>query len=118
MAVKGNKNAVKSKDWERALRTELHFYENKEQGVEKGTALKHIAKKCVEQALGGDKEARHEIANRLDGKPREHVEIDYTQRLAEEMTDDELLQVIRNPGGGGDPAADEAQREEDPSGLH
>jgi hypothetical protein len=117
-APKGNKNAVKAKEWERALKAELHHFEDKDRKVERGTALGHIARKCIKQALDGDKDARQEIANRLDGKPREHVEIDYTQRLAEEMTDDELLQVIRNTGGSGDSASDEAQRPEDTAGIH
>jgi hypothetical protein len=117
-AQKGNKNAVKAKEWERALKAELHHYEDKDRKVERGTALAAIAKKCIEQALDGDKDARTEIANRLDGKPREHVEIDYTQRLAEELTDDELIQIVRDARGSSDPAADEAQRTEDPSGIH
>ena len=117
-APKGNKNALKAKEWERALKVELHHFEDKERKVEKGHALACIARKCIEQALDGDKDARTEIANRLDGKAREHVEIDYTQRLAQELTDDELLQVIRDARRGGDSASDEAQRAEDPAGLH
>lgn len=116
----GNKNGRKSKDWERHLRAELHFYEDDK--IKKGEALAKIARRVVEDALSDVFEVRHaarqEIANRLDGKPREHVDVDFTQRLAEELTDDELLNIIRNEGGGGDRAADEAVSEEDPSGLH
>lgn len=114
----GNKNAVKAKDWERALRTELHHYEDKDRGIAKGTALANIAKKCVEQALNGDKDARSEIANRLDGKAREHVDVDFTHRLAQELTDDELLNILRNEARGGDGTAAEATGSEDPAGLH
>lgn len=38
--------------------------------------LAPIADKVVLAAKGGDFEAIHEIANRLDGKPSEHVHID------------------------------------------
>lgn len=63
----GNQNARKAKDWENALRRVLVQYES--DSVPKGHALSKIAEACVIQAMAGDKDARTEIANRLDGKP-------------------------------------------------
>jgi ribosomal protein L17 len=81
-APKGNKNASKTKDWEHTLRRVLTSFELKgedaESTIKRGEALRKIAERCVMQALAGDKDARQEIANRLDGKPSEHVQIDQT----------------------------------------
>lgn len=82
-AQKGNKNACKTKDWEHTLRRVLTSFEfkneNGETTIKRGEALAKIAEVCVRQAIAGDKDARQEIANRLDGKPSEHVQIDLTQ---------------------------------------
>ncbi len=67
----GNKNARKAKDWENALRRVLTQYAT--DAVPQGEALAVIARTCVEQAMAGDKDARTEIANRLDGKPAQIV---------------------------------------------
>jgi hypothetical protein len=67
-APHGNQNAKKAKDWENALRRVLAQYENVEAKISKGEALTKIAEQCVVQAIAGDKDARAEIANRLDGK--------------------------------------------------
>lgn len=73
-APRGNQNARKGKDWETALRKALARYEDV--NVPKGQALLKIAEGCVAQALAGDKDARIEIANRLDGKPAQPVDGD------------------------------------------
>lgn len=109
----GNKNATKRQPWRRALDRELAQYEAT--GVPRGEALSKIAIKCIEQALDGCPIARAEIANRLDGKPKEHVEHDFSARLAQELTDDELQNIARR---GGDGAAAEAGGAEEPSELH
>jgi hypothetical protein len=70
-APKGNKNAVKSKPWEDALRRALSRAGN---SVQKG--LNPIADKVVALAMDGDLDAIREIACRLDGKPTEHVHIE------------------------------------------
>lgn len=64
----GNQNARKAKDWENALRRVLAQYETADGVVKRGEALAKIAEQCVVQAIAGDKDARGEIANRLDGK--------------------------------------------------
>jgi hypothetical protein len=67
-APAGNKNARKAKDWENALRRVLAQYESEDGKIPRGEALAKIAEQCVVQAIAGDKDARAEIANRLDGK--------------------------------------------------
>ncbi len=65
-APKGNSNAKKGSEWRNALRHALETYSSDD--VKKGTALARIAKKVVESALEGDKDAWTELGNRLDGK--------------------------------------------------
>ncbi len=69
----GNRNAAKSKDWANALRWVAENYECESRNITKGQALREIAKTCFEQALAGDKDARAEIGNRLDGKAPQPV---------------------------------------------
>lgn len=71
-APEGNNNAGKGKEWKEALRYAVLNYEAPQ--IERGKALKLIAKKVVEKALEGDKDAIQEIGNRLDGKPVQAVE--------------------------------------------
>lgn len=80
-AQRGNNNATKSKDWEGALKRVLATLELKDKAtgevtIARGEALRKIAETCVMQALAGDKDARQEIANRVDGKPTEHVQVE------------------------------------------
>lgn len=69
----GNKNGSKAKDWENAIRWAAENYENAEAGITRGQALRKIAEMCIIQALAGDKDARAEIGNRLDGKPTQPI---------------------------------------------
>lgn len=71
-APKGNQNAAKGARWRDALERALDSYSSGT--IAEGRALFAIAKKVVEQAIEGDKDARAEIANRLDGKPTEYRE--------------------------------------------
>lgn len=116
-APKGNRHAAKDRIWRRALNEELKKYEA--EGIKPGEALNAIAKLCVSDALASDPDvraaARIEIANRLDGKPTEHVVAEFTNALAEELSDEELLSIAR---GSGDRAVEEAGSPEDNSGLH
>jgi len=69
---KGNKLAVggrKEKPWRDALMVAL---KDEQHG---GLALRMIADRCVAQAVIGDKDARKEIADRLDGKAVQATEI-------------------------------------------
>lgn len=67
----GNDNAAKNKPWAEALRKALIQYESKD--IKQGEALAKVAAVTVELALAGDKDARQEIGNRLDGKPHQTV---------------------------------------------
>ena len=91
-AALGSKNRAKGTQWQDALQYALATYEVTGV-VERGHALKAIARKVVEKALDGDKDSILELGNRLDGKP--NVSVDVTQtleiiRTAAEMSDDEL----------------------------
>ena len=68
----GNVNGMKKGEWEDAIHYALANYEAG--GIQRGKALKCIAKKLVEKALDGDKDAIAEIGNRLDGKPKQAIE--------------------------------------------
>lgn len=116
-APKGNRNAAKDRIWRKALDRELKLYVA--DGIERGQALNAIAKQCVKDALHDDpdvrRDARKEIADRLDGKPTEHIEAEFTSRLAEELSDEELLDIART---GGDGATEETGGTEDNPGFH
>ena len=74
-AQPGNNNAGKNKAWREALDKELKQYVNKDASIERGQALRRIARGVVEAALDGNKDAYQEIANRLDGKPAQSVTV-------------------------------------------
>ncbi len=69
-AQPGNQNAKKAKLWEGALKRALARAAG---SVEHG--LDKIADACVAEALNGDKDARIEIACRMDGKPAQAVTV-------------------------------------------
>lgn len=96
-APKGNRNARKGKDWEGALRRALSQYElvgaDGKPVVPKGEALHAIARRVVELAILGSKDAITEIANRLDGKPTEYVEGSILHTYAGTLSDDELADI-------------------------
>jgi hypothetical protein len=114
-APKGNQNGRKAKDWERALRKALAFYTDKEQGIQKGEALGRIAAKVVSLAVGGDLDCIQEIANRLDGKPAQHIEGTFTHAIVAELSDEQLLAIA---SGSSEGVADSALSETDAPELH
>ena len=67
----GNKNAAKAKEWEQALKRAMA---RKAEGDFRNT-LDVIASGVVDLAMGGNKDAWQEIANRMDGKPAQAIEI-------------------------------------------
>jgi len=69
----GNNNPGKNKPWRDAIDKALKQYKTDE--IKAKTALHKIATKVVERALAGDKDAWTEIANRLDGRPAQSVEV-------------------------------------------
>lgn len=92
-APKGNRNATKTKDWERALRSKLHFYEDPARAIRKGQALDAIAHTVVREAIEGNMDAIHEIGNRLDGKAKQHIEAEFTHAIVTEMSDADLIAI-------------------------
>lgn len=70
-APKGNRFAAKGRSWEGSIRRALSRAAG---SVDRGLDL--VADKLVAAAIEGDRDARTEIACRLDGKPTEHVRID------------------------------------------
>ena len=85
-APKGNRFAAHDKPWTRAL--ERHFAQNPDK-------LAKLAAVTADFALAGDPAARKEIADRLDGKPVQPVEMSGSieTREAAEMTDAELESI-------------------------
>lgn len=75
-APAGNSYAAKGTLWARTLKRALHRFEAN--GIAPGEALGKIAEKVIGLALIGDKDAVAEIANRLDGKPAQSVEVNKT----------------------------------------
>jgi hypothetical protein len=57
--------------------------------------LARLADRCVEAALGGDMAAMKEIGDRLDGKPRQSMDMTAVARKPiREMTDQEIAERI------------------------
>ncbi len=73
-APQGNNNKTKNKPWADALRRALARFEDKD--TKPGEALNRIASQYVNSAINGDKDAIVEIANRLDGKPAQSLNVD------------------------------------------
>lgn len=115
-APKGNKFASHEKPWTDALRRVLAQLELKDESgkvqIKAGEALRQIAEVTVMRALAGDKDARKEIGDRMDGKATEFVNVNHS-RDPQEMSTDELAAAIlrerANQSGAG---------EEQPSQLH
>lgn len=64
-APKGNQNAARAHRWRDAIDRALERASRNEQLL----AIDRIADEVVKKALEGDKDARREIGDRLDGKP-------------------------------------------------
>lgn len=114
-APKGNQNARKAKDWEIALRRALANYEDREAGVARGDALAHAARKVVKAAVAGDWDAIEHLANRLDGKPTEHIQAEHRHTLASDLSDAELADIATGCSEG---AAEAQSSPEEPAPVH
>ena len=78
-------------------------------------ALIPMAEKFVAQAEAGDVASFREIADRLDGKPSQQVEMTVARAPAPELTEDELKRIAT---GGSAGTAVPAQSEKIVPGLH
>ena len=56
-------------------------------------ALVPMAEKFIEQAKAGDVASFREIADRLDGKPSQQVEMTVTRGEPKELSEDELKRI-------------------------
>ena len=63
----GNTNATKSKVWIAAL--------NRAVAQDDGARLRAAAEKLIELAVEGDVAALRELGDRLDGKPKQQIEL-------------------------------------------
>lgn len=89
-AAKGNQYGAKERRWAGMLQRVLA---RPDAG---GDRLERIALKLLECAENGEPWAITELANRLDGKPKQQVEISERPAMVDyaDMTDDELLAII------------------------
>ncbi len=83
----GNKNGAKDKLWLQAVQRHLHA---------RPKDLEEIIEVVFEQAKAGQAWAVQEIANRLDGKPVQQVDMNASvENVTErELSDAQLLQII------------------------
>ncbi len=113
-APKGNQNGAKGNQWRTAVEYALETYEGSE--IQQGQALRAIAKKMVEQAIAGDKDARNEIACRLDGKPVQPIEGQINLNTdVEQLTDAVLAHIATRSSAG---ATQEASSEAESTQFH
>jgi len=75
-----------------ALRLEL----NRETGDGSGKRKKIsvIAEKLVECAMAGESWAVQQVADRMEGKPQQAIDIAHDQRSPDEMSDAELAAIV------------------------
>lgn len=103
-APKGNKFASHEKPWTDALRRVLAQLEVKDEAgkvqVKAGEALRQIAEVTVLAAIGGDKDARKEISDRLDGRPSEFVNVNHSRDPREMSTDELAAEILQERTGG------------------
>lgn len=74
----GNKNSAKKRlPWQQALKRSLTRYasEHGEDSPNYRRGLDKVADQVVRQAIEGNKDAWQEIANRIEGKPGQTVEL-------------------------------------------
>lgn len=92
----GNKNAAKSRDWERAIRRALFNNEG---------SLQRIAQNLVKAAESGEQWAVTELGNRLDGKPSQALDVTQTILDASKLPDDHLAAIATGSGSGASEAS-------------
>lgn len=78
-------------------------------------ALVPMAEKMIAQAADGDVASFREIADRLDGKPSQQIDMAVTRAPAPELTEDELKRIAT---GGGTRASLPKPSEEKPTEIH
>lgn len=76
-APKGSKNAFKGSEWSKSLKRAMSRFSAKEgdEHVSWRRGLDRVADKVIAAACEGQKDAWQEIANRIEGKPGQSVEL-------------------------------------------
>ena len=67
--------------------------------VKPGEALRQIAEVTVLAAIGGNKDAIKEIAERMDGKPTDNVNVNHSRNPGEMSTDELAAEILRRRVG-------------------
>lgn len=115
-APKGNKFASHDKPWTNALQRVLAQLEVKDADgkiiAKAGEALRLIAEETVRRAMAGDKDARQEIANRMDGKPTEFLDVNHRRDPAMMSTDELAAEIARER------ASESSKREAESPSVH
>jgi hypothetical protein len=100
-AQKGNRHASYGQEWTAHIKWQLENYCDMDSAIERGQALRAIAKVVVQQALAGEWRAIEEIGNRLDGKPAQTIDLQAEVRhRVEELSDAELVDIALGGGLG------------------
>lgn len=86
---------------EKSFANMLRIAVNRE-GEDGKPKLRMLAEKLVECALNGESWAMQQVADRLDGKPMQQLDVEVTTRAASLMSDDELAAIA---SGGSEPAS-------------
>ena len=98
-APKGNRFASHDKPWTNALQRVLAQLEVKDDTgkvtVRAGDALRQIAEVTVLSALVGNKDAIKEIADRLDGRPTDNVNVNHSRDPGAMSTNELAAEIIR-----------------------
>ena len=79
-APKGNQNAAKGRRWAISLADR----------IAERNAIAQLADALIDRALEGDVSALKEIADRLDGKPKQQLDIEMDARISHEAALDAL----------------------------
>jgi ribosomal protein L17 len=95
-APKGNRNGAHGREFAAALRAELASFQNSAIGIERGQALRRVARRLIESGIKGELPAIAELANRLDGKPSQTIDANIDAGAG-------LLAILTELGKGNDP---------------
>jgi hypothetical protein len=79
-----------------ALRLELNRETNDGSGKRKKISV--IAEKLVECAMAGESWAVQQVADRMEGKPQQAIDIAHDQRSPAAMSDAELAAIVAGRG--------------------
>lgn len=104
----GNQNAAKSRLFENAVRRAL--------AAEDGKSLRDAAERLLKQAASGERWAVECLRDTLDGKPRQSVELDVTNRSVVDLDDTSLAGVVAKDSGSGVTSTQDGASQ--PPGLH